>query len=123
MIVNIHYRRLSSRGTTIYHEGLVADDGQRLTTFTELTPKECQGLSKAFWNSGLLPHGYLLSSIRKHYFYNQYFDVLAVYGPAGELAGYYCDIATPLRKIGDEYYLEDLFLDYWLAPPVTRRCI
>jgi predicted RNA-binding protein associated with RNAse of E/G family len=116
MDVHIHYRRLSARGTTIYTEGFVSDDGRRLTTFNELTPEERRGLSQAFWDNQMLPHGYLLTSIRKHYFYNEYFDVLAVYGPAGELAGYYCDIATPLRKTGDEYYLEDLFLDYWLAP-------
>jgi predicted RNA-binding protein associated with RNAse of E/G family len=116
MDINIHYRRLSSRGTTVYREGFVADNGQRLTTFTELTPEECQGLSQAFWNSGLLPTGYLLGSVRKHYFYHEYFDILAVYNTAGELAGYYSDIATPLRKVGDAYYLEDLFLDYWLVP-------
>src|SRR5947207_12172083 len=112
MEVNIHYTRLSARGTTIFHEGFVADDGRRLTTHTQLTAEECQ----AFWDGHLLPRGYLLGSIRKHYFYHEYFDILAVFGPARELAGYYCDIATPLRKIGDDYYLEDLFLDYWLAP-------
>src|SRR6185369_11734169 len=111
MDVTIHYRRLSARGTTIYREGFVSDDGRRLTTHTELAADERQGLSQAFWDNHMLPHGYLLSSIRKHYFYNEYFDVLAVFGPAGELAGYYCDIATPLQKIGDDYYLDDLFLD------------
>jgi predicted RNA-binding protein associated with RNAse of E/G family len=123
MNVNIHYRRLSARGTTIFREGFVADDGQRLTTYTELTTQERLGLSQAFWDNTMLPHGYLVSSIRKHYFYNEYFDILAIFNPAGELASYYCDIATPLRKIGDDYYLDDLFLDYWLAPGQPPRAL
>lgn len=32
------------------------------------------------------------------------------------MAGYYCDIVTPLQKVAGDYYLTDLFLDYWLAP-------
>src|SRR5260221_7588314 len=98
MEVTIHYKRLSARGTTIYREGFVADNGWRLTTHSELTAEERLGLSQAFWDGNLLPSGYLLGSIRKHYFYNEHFDILAVYNPAGALAGYYSDIATPLRK-------------------------
>jgi predicted RNA-binding protein associated with RNAse of E/G family len=30
--------------------------------------------------------------------------------------GYYVDIDTPMRKVGSEYYLTDLFLDLWIAP-------
>ena len=116
MEVNIYYRRLSARGTTIYREGLVTDNGQRLTTHT-IVPEEFRlGLSQAFWKGNLLPRGYLLGSVRKRYFYGEHFDILAYYNTAGELAGYYSDIATPLRKLGDDYYLDDLFLDYWLAP-------
>jgi len=117
MDVNIHYRRFSASGTIVFKEGFVADDGRRLTTYTELMSEaERLSLSQAFWDNKLLPHGYLLGSIRKHYFYNEYFDILAVFGLGGELAGYYSDIATPLRKVGDNYYLDDLYLDYWLAP-------
>jgi hypothetical protein len=116
MQVNIHYTRLSARGTTIYREGLVEDDARRLTTYT-IIPAEIQlPLSQAFWEGKLLPRGYMLGSVRKHYYYHEYFTVLAFFNLEGGLAGYYSDVATPLQKVGDDYYLTDLFLDYWLAP-------
>jgi hypothetical protein len=114
--VSIHYTRLSTRGTTIYHEGLVTDDGQRLTTYSVVPEAERASLAEGFWRQNLLPTGRLLGAVRKHYYYNEYFDVLAFSDVDGVLAGYYCDIVTPLQKVGDDYYLDDLFLDYWLAP-------
>jgi len=116
MEVAVHYHRFSASGTTIFHEGFVSDDGRRLTTHTILSEKERLGMSQSMWRQTMLPEGYLVGSIRKHYFYHEYFDILAVFGLGGELAGYYSDIATPLRKVGDTYYLDDLYLDYWLAP-------
>jgi Protein of unknown function (DUF402) len=123
MNVNIHYRRLSARGTTIFREGFVADDGQRLTTYSIVPGAERLRLTEGFWRDGMLTPGRLLGAVRKHYYYNEYFDVLAFYDVDGELAGYYSDIATPLRKIGDDYYLDDLFLDYWLAPGQPPRAL
>jgi predicted RNA-binding protein associated with RNAse of E/G family len=32
------------------------------------------------------------------------------------LLGYYCDIVTPLQKIGGDYYRTDLVLDLWVTP-------
>ena len=116
MDVNIHYTRLSASGTMIFHEELVADNGQRLTTHVVLTEVERQQMSEANWKSNLLPQGYLLASLRKHYYYHEYFTVLECFNLAGDLAGYYSDIATPVRKVGDDYYLTDLFLDYWVRP-------
>ena len=116
MEVNIYYRRFSASGTTTFREALVADDGRRLTTHSVIPIDERLGLSQGFWRQHMLPKGTIVGSLRKHYFYHEYFDILAVYLESGALAGYYSDIATPLRKIGDEYYLDDLFLDYWLAP-------
>ena len=115
MDVRINYRRLT-RGTSIYVEGIVADDGRRLTTYTVVPEAARSQLAEGFWRQQLLPPGTLLSAVRKHYFYTEYFDVLAFYVRDGELAGYYCDIVTPLQKVGAEYFLTDLFLDYWLAP-------
>ena len=37
------------------------------------------------------------------------------------LLGYYCDIVTPLRKEGAEYYLDDLMLDLWIGPDGTLK--
>ena len=116
MDVRIHYHRFSASGTVIYKESFVADDGWRLTTHTILTSEAQLGLSRHMWENHMLPEGYLLGSLRKHYFYHEHFDILACYDLEGELAGYYSDIATPLRKVGEDYYLDDLFLDYWLVP-------
>jgi predicted RNA-binding protein associated with RNAse of E/G family len=116
MQVNIHYTRLSASGTISFCEGLVADNGQRLTTYVVLTEAERLQMSQACWKSSMLPHGYLLGSLRKHYYYGEFFTVLECFNLEGKLAGYYSDIATPLQKVGDDYYLTDLFLDYWLAP-------
>jgi predicted RNA-binding protein associated with RNAse of E/G family len=116
MEVAIHYRRFSASGTTIYRNGFVSDDGRRLTTHTILTEKDRLGMSQSMWRQQMLPNGYLVGSIHKNYFYHEYFDILAIHGLDGQLAGYYSDIATPLRKVGDSYYLDDLYLDYWLVP-------
>ena len=116
MEVNIYYRRLSARGTTTFREALVAEDGQRLTTHSVLHPEDQLSLSRGFWRQHMLPDGATVGSVRNHYFYHEHFHILAVYLESGELGGYYCDITTPLRKIGDDYYLDDLFLDYWLRP-------
>jgi predicted RNA-binding protein associated with RNAse of E/G family len=123
MEVAIHYHRFSASGTTIFRETFVSDDGRRLTTHSVLPLEEQQGLSQHMWGQQMLPEGYLIGSLRKYYFYDEYFDILAVYGLDGELAGYYSDIATPLRKVGDVYYLDDLYLDYWLVPGQPPRAM
>jgi predicted RNA-binding protein associated with RNAse of E/G family len=116
MQVNIHYTRLSASGTISFREELLAAGGQRLTTYVMLTEQERLQMSQACWKNKMLPQGYLLGSLRKHYYYGEYFTVLECFNLEGGLAGYYSDIATPLQKVGDDYYLTDLFLDYWLAP-------
>ena len=115
MDVRVNYRRLT-RGTTIYVEGLEADNGRRLTTYSVVPEAFRHEMAKGFWRQKLLPTGTFVGAVRKYYFYTEYFDVLAFYDLNGELAGYYSDIVTPLRKVGAEYFLTDLFLDYWLAP-------
>ena len=116
MQVNIHYTRLSASGTINFCEELVADNGQRLTTSVVLTEEDGLHMSQACWKNNMLPQGYLLGSLRKHYYYSEFFTVLECFNLEGKLAGYYSDIATPLQKVGDDYYLTDLFLDYWLVP-------
>jgi hypothetical protein len=113
-IVRIHYQRLSARGLTIYTEHLLADDGVRLSTEEHLPPEIVERISAAFWRQGLLPTSVRLTRICKFLFYHEWFDILAVYAADGVLAGYYVDIVTPLRREGGEYYLTDLFLDFWL---------
>jgi hypothetical protein len=115
--INVHYTRLSARGTRVYRERRLEDDGRRLTSFDVIGIEDQPRLARAFWDQGLLPAGQLLGSLRKHYFYGEHFTVLAFFFVDGTLAGYYCDIATPLVKTGPaDYQMTDLFLDYWLAP-------
>lgn len=121
MYVNLYYTRLSARGTINFRDEFVSDNGRRLTTFASLTDDDRLPASQAFWKDNLLPRGYLLGSLRKHYFYDEHFAVVELFNLTGELAGYYVDITTPLAKVGDDYYVSDLFLDYWLAPGQPPR--
>ncbi len=115
-IVRVNYQRLSARGLTVYTEHLVEDNGVRLITEERLPPEIEGRLSAAFRRQGLIAADCRLTRIRKHLFYHECFDVLAVFDETDALAGYYIDILTPLRRVDGEYYLTDLFLDFWLAP-------
>ena len=122
MDIRVNYRRLT-RGTSVYVEGFEADDGHRLTTDSTVPEADRLNLAEGFWRQEMLLPGTFLSAVRKYYFYTEYFDILAFYDLDGELAGYYCDIATPLQKVGAEYFLTDLFLDLWLVPGQPARAL
>ena len=115
-LARVHYTRLSARGTVVYAEPLVSDDARALVTQTDLAPADAARISAAFWRQGLVAEGRMLRRIRKHYYYHEWFDVLAVFDVDGGFAGYYADIVTPLVRVGTEYAATDLFLDWWLAP-------
>jgi predicted RNA-binding protein associated with RNAse of E/G family len=115
--IRVHYTRLSARGTRVYRERRLDDDGRRLTSDDLIAAEDQPRLARAFWDQGLLPQGQLLGSLRKHYFYGEHFAVVAFFYVDHTLAGYYCDIATPLERTGPaDYRVTDLFLDFWLAP-------
>ena len=117
MDVSVYYRRLDpERGTSVYTEGLLDDDGRRLKTYTLIPAEHRARVSGGLWRLGLLPRAQTLTSVRKHYFYAETFDVLVFYDQDGALAGYYSDITTPLTRVGADYHLTDLFLDIWLTP-------
>jgi predicted RNA-binding protein associated with RNAse of E/G family len=97
-------------------EDLVADDGRQLLTHTVLTPAESAAMTLAVRHAGLIGSADTIAAVRKHYFYGEYFDLLEFLGPAGEIVGYYSDIATPLERQDGEYVITDLFLDVWLTP-------
>jgi predicted RNA-binding protein associated with RNAse of E/G family len=113
--VQIHYHRIVE-GTTIYTEELVADDGRRLQTFVDMPEERRRLISEQLWGMGVLPRPQVVAAIRKYYFYNEPFDVLAFYDTAGRLAGYYSDVGLPLTRSNGEYHMTDLFLDLWLTP-------
>jgi predicted RNA-binding protein associated with RNAse of E/G family len=115
-VICVHYQRLSARGLTVYIERRIEDNGARLTTEEWFQAAAIERVSSAFWKQGLLAEGRRLARIRKHYFYHEYFDVLAVFDVDEGFAGYYIDIVTPLRQVKGDYHVTDLFLDFWLAP-------
>jgi predicted RNA-binding protein associated with RNAse of E/G family len=119
-LVVIHYHR-PGKGITQYVEGLVEDDGIRLHTYTQIPEAERRLLDRALVSQGLIPSGSSAASIRKFFFYREYFDILEFRDSQGGLLGYYSDIATPLTKIDGRYHMTDLSLDLWLYP--DGRCL
>jgi hypothetical protein len=112
----IHFARVGKK-EALYIEGFVSDDGIRLDTSTQLPPDAAKVWNKSVWQKkGILSHGEIVRTIRKHHFYQEWFDIIEVIDDHGTLLGYYCDIATPLIKRDEEYYVQDLLLDVWIFP-------
>jgi protein associated with RNAse G/E len=115
--ISVYYRRLDpERGTSLYTEGLVDDDGRRLKTYTVIPAEHRARVSGGLWRLGLLPRMQTLTSIQKYYFYAENFDLLVFFDQDHALAGYYSDVTTPLTRAGADYHLTDLFLDVWITP-------
>jgi hypothetical protein len=118
MLVTLHYTR-PGKGLTVYTEGLVSDDGQRLHTYTVLPDEIRRDLSQALRRDHLITPTQTIAAIRKRYFYNEPFNLLEFWDTEERLAGYYSDLTDLLVKRDDVYYLTDLFLDLWLTPEGT----
>jgi hypothetical protein len=115
----IHFNRIG-KNEAIYIEGLVRDDGVRLDTHTILPPEAVAVWTKTAWQErGILAGGEMVTQVRKHHFYQEWFDIIELLDASGALLGYYCDVLTPLRKVDGEYYLQDLLLDLWISPDGT----
>ena len=115
MKVQIHTARIG-KPTRIYQEELIEVTEARLKTFVALPIEISQPLSKYWQRDGLLAPMDWVASLTKYYFFNDYLGILAIYDGADRLLGYYCDIVTPLQKLGGNYYRTDLVLDLWLTP-------
>ncbi len=112
----IHFARVG-KDEALYVEELLRDDGVRLDTRSVLPPEAANAWSKSVWRqNGIMANGERVVEVRKHHFYNEWFDVIELLDEAGSLLGYYCDVITPLRKVDGEYYLRDLLLDLWVFP-------
>ncbi len=117
MQIQMRFIRLSAIGAHTFTETFIAEDDCRLTTHAVVPVEHREALSAKFWSAGLLPNSVRVASLRKHYFFSDWFDILAWFDEAGRFAGYYTDIATPVRRVGHgEYATTDLFLDFWQAP-------
>jgi predicted RNA-binding protein associated with RNAse of E/G family len=113
--VTIHLQRLGKPARS-YVEELVSDDGVRVETFTRLPAAVSASLSAQFCQQGKIPPGSIIHSAAKTLFYHESYSIVVFRDAAGELLGCYCDIVTPLQKVGDDYVLTDLILDLWIAP-------
>ncbi len=120
MEVRVHYTR-PGKGTSVYVDDLVRDDGRAMVTYTVLPPASGQAIAQALWQQRLVAAPVQISAVRKHHLYGEHFAILEWFDPAGSLIGYYSDMVTPLRREHGEYYLTDLFLDVWLAPGQPAR--
>lgn len=119
MDIDINFMR-PGKGVTRYTEGLVDDNRIRIKTITQVSPDFSRSWCKENWRrNGFIPPGKLISSVVKFLFYREWFSVMQLVCPDGDHLGFYIDIDTPLREVGGEYYLTDLFLDLWIAPAGT----
>jgi len=117
MQINLNYTRLHGVPLTVYQEDRILDDGLHLKTYAPITLERRQSFAELWWKASLIPQGHFIASLTKHYFYNQWFDILELHGDDGQVLGYYSDICTPLKKIGEgQYATTDLILDLWLSP-------
>jgi Protein of unknown function (DUF402) len=105
------------KGITRYIEGLVDENRVRIKTRNHIAPEFSRKWCEEVWwhNDCVLP-GILIDSVMKYLFFNQWFSIMQLIGIKNDLLGYYVDVHTPIRKIDEEYYLTDLFLDLWIAP-------
>jgi hypothetical protein len=118
MQTRINYSRIG-KALVIYTEGFVDDNGYRVKTFSPTPPDISMQWSERWQKEGLLSKGQMIGSVEKHFFYGECFTIMKIIGREGQLLGYYCDVATPLQKAGDEYSLSDLILDIWIYPDAT----
>jgi hypothetical protein len=116
----IHIERIG-KPPRFFNETRSIDDGTRLDTETLLDPEVSMALSQGFRADGKLSEGQVIGVIRKHHFYHEWFGIMEMCDPQGHLLGSYCDVLTPLRRVGNTYYLTDLLLDLWIWP--DGRCL
>jgi hypothetical protein len=115
MDVIINFAR-PGKGITRYIEGLIDDDRVRIKTLTCLPPEFSQKwCEEVWWQNGCVPHGFLIGSVVKFLFYQEWFSVMQLLGTRSDHLGYYLDVHSPIQKVAGEYYLTDLFLDLWIA--------
>ena len=113
--ITIHFARIG-KPTRIFNDGFIEDNGNRLKTFSKLPAEIGEYLSGEFQAAGLLNPGKQISGVEKFMFYEEHFSIMRFVDDDRQVLGVYTDIATPLRRMGEQYHLTDLCLDLWLAP-------
>src|SRR5947209_4152602 len=52
----------------------------------------------------------------EHYWRDRWYSVKEVRDAAGQLKGWYCDVARPAQAAGEALIVQDLDLDLWVSP-------
>ena len=119
MDIVINFMR-PGKGVSRYSEGLIDDNRIRIKTATYVSADFSRSwCEENWWRNGYLQPSRLISSVVKYLFYRDWFSVMQLIDTDADHLGFYIDIHTPLRKLGGEYSLTDLFLDLWIAPDGT----
>lgn len=118
----IHYARVGKPETVYIEQDILRDDGITLVTRSRLPLEMASAWSRREWQAhGILAQGEVVRVVEKHHFYQEWFDILALFDGAGRPLGWYCDVVTPLQKVEDGYFLRDLLLDLWIWPDGQMR--
>ncbi|MGH2380395.1 MAG: DUF402 domain-containing protein [Candidatus Limnocylindria bacterium] len=96
-----------------YGAVVIADDGIHLVVRGPWAEPEARNLGFARFEPGDL--------FTEHYWRDRWYSVKAVRDGAGDLKGWYCDVARPVRVEGDVVVSVDLDLDLWV--PADRGTI
>jgi protein associated with RNAse G/E len=122
MNIDITLYRIN-RAPRQFREGFLEDDGICLRTLTPL-PEEFRVIWSEGWQSwGAIAPGTMVTSVRKYFFYSQYFSIMELCGAQDERLGYYADICTPLAKLDEGYACTDLLLDLYVWPDGRYRIL
>lgn len=113
--VQIHLIR-PGKPERVLSEYLLEKDQSKLRTYNIVPPERRASLSALFSTSEAMQLPQQIHSVGKTYYFHEYFDILELLGPNGNILGYYTDIAAPMQIIEDRYYLKDWFLDLRLSP-------
>ncbi|HNB53687.1 MAG TPA: DUF402 domain-containing protein, partial [Anaerolineales bacterium] len=111
----IHLARIG-KSTRSFTEGFVQDDGTCLTTFSVVPPDVRASLSAHFRTEGRFAPDQFIATVTKYLFYNENFSIVEFRDEEDKLLGYYCDMVTPLERVGEDYFQTDLLLDLWVSP-------
>jgi protein associated with RNAse G/E len=100
----------------VFHAEFLEDNGICLKTWTKLLPEHRKSLSLGFQADKWLESGQWIASIAKYLYDNEHFAIMKILDDAGQVLGFYVDIATPMQRTGEIYPLTDLCLELWLTP-------
>ena len=120
--ITVHLARIG-KPTRSFTEGFVRDDGTCLVTFSIVPPDVRESLSAHFRAEGRFAPDQFIATVTKYLFYNEYFSIVAFRDADDRVLGYYCDIVTPLRKVGADYFQTDLLLDLWVSPELSFQVL